>query len=344
MKLPTSKKGIKTNIHEYNTLIYGAPKIGKSTFCAQIPDLLFLACEPGLNAQNVYQATIKTWKELWEAYYQLEGGNHNFKAVAIDTVDIAYELCVKDACSKLRIEHESDLDFGKAYKIINKEYHRLITAFGNLPYGLFMISHATEKKLDRKKGGHTVIVPSLPTKAAGITCDFADFILFFDSRNGITDNPEKGDEFQRVIHTRATRFYTAGSRLCGLPSEIPLDYKSFEVACDKAIHAEAEKNKPMPPTQEETRGIIEGIRQLSNPNGDLEGDALTIAMDKTISAMTKENVKSVHTIASQKVARRVLELINEAMPTTEEPREDDKAQQATIDKELEADAKSKGLQ
>ena len=326
MKLPTTKTGIKQHLHEYNTLIYGSPKIGKSSFCAQIDGMLFLATEPGLNSQNVFQVEITSWREMWEAYDELKKGRHNYKAIAIDTVDIAYRLCCLDACKKLRINHKSDLDFGKAYDVINDEYLRFITALGSLPYGLFLISHSAEKKLDRKKGGHTVIIPSLPGKAANITCDFSDFILFFDNKNGAVDNPDEGDEYERVIRTAKTRFYVAGSRLKGMPETIPLEFsefeKAFNIAMDKVKKEEllqpGNTQQPqagnnvtqMTPTKEQIDSIQRGIKQLVDPGGRLSGEALAGATNNKLSLLTKGNVRKIDSISNRKIAHRILELID----------------------------------
>ncbi|OGV48639.1 MAG: hypothetical protein A2017_02880 [Lentisphaerae bacterium GWF2_44_16] len=50
MQLPKEKTMPKTALSDYTTLIYGMSKAGKTSLCAEIPDALFLSCEPGTNA------------------------------------------------------------------------------------------------------------------------------------------------------------------------------------------------------------------------------------------------------------------------------------------------------
>jgi len=45
--LPTAKTQPKPNLADLTVLVYGQTKIGKSTFCSQSDDALFLAPSPG---------------------------------------------------------------------------------------------------------------------------------------------------------------------------------------------------------------------------------------------------------------------------------------------------------
>ena len=47
--LPTVKSKPKTEWENFTTLIYGAPKTGKSTLASQFDHPIFLATEAGLN-------------------------------------------------------------------------------------------------------------------------------------------------------------------------------------------------------------------------------------------------------------------------------------------------------
>ena len=70
MPLPTTKTPPKTNMADLTILVYGATKIGKSTWCSHADHALFLSTEPGLNSLEVYQVAIRSWEELLEACAQ----------------------------------------------------------------------------------------------------------------------------------------------------------------------------------------------------------------------------------------------------------------------------------
>ena len=157
--LPTAKTQPKPNLADLTVLVYGQTKIGKSTFCSNSEGALFLATEPGLNALDVYQAPLQSWDDLLNACAEITEGKHPFKTVIIDTIDNAYKFCTDYIVKKYKIEHESDLGYGKGYALVNNEFQRVLTKLAFLPYGLFLISHAKEIEVDTRTGKYTRVVP-----------------------------------------------------------------------------------------------------------------------------------------------------------------------------------------
>ena len=157
--LPTAKTQPKPDLADLTVLVYGQTKIGKSTFCSQSEGALFLATEPGLNALDVYQVPIQSWDDLLNACAELEKGGHPFKTVIIDTIDNAYKFCTDYILKKLKVEHESDLGYGKGYAIVNNEFQRVLTKLAFRPYGLFLVSHSKEIEVETRTGKYTRTVP-----------------------------------------------------------------------------------------------------------------------------------------------------------------------------------------
>jgi len=337
MKLPTTKTGIKRHLYEYSALIYGNPKIGKSTFCSEIDNALFLATEPGLNAINAFEIEITRWNDMRDAYRLIKQGQHQFKAVIIDTIDIAYSLCAEETLEKLGIIHESDAQFGKAYKMINKEFEKFLNALGSLPYGLFLISHSKTKELDRKKGRHTKIVPTLPESAQKIVDGFVDSILYFEGRMVRSNDPNTDNREERVIRTSTTRFYDAGSRLHGLPESIPLDYREFEKAFKVAIAEEIKKEEqsqannvaqPTPtnvqqpsrsnnvsqisPMEAQLHTIRMALISLVDPGRKLEKEELRVRCLARLSFLTDMKIKNIEDIPTRTYAQEIIKSIAKA--------------------------------
>ena len=98
--LPTKKTPPKLNPADLTVLLYGKPKLGKSTMCSQAEDAIFLATEPGLNHLDVYQAPITSWQQLLDAAAEIAKGDHPFRTLVLDTVDNAYRFCHEHVCSK----------------------------------------------------------------------------------------------------------------------------------------------------------------------------------------------------------------------------------------------------
>lgn len=216
--LPTAKTPPKTGLSDLTVLVYGQTKIGKTTLCSQAEGALFLATEPGLNALDVFQAPILSWDDLLIACAEIVEGKHPFKTVIIDTIDNAYKFCTDYILKKFKIEHESDLGYGKGYAIVNNEFQRVLTKLAFLPYGLFLISHAKEVEMDSRTGKYVRVVPTLPDKARKIVLGMADMVLFCDLEP--TTGEDGSQILRRVIRTKPSLYHEAGDRTgrCPRPS------------------------------------------------------------------------------------------------------------------------------
>ena len=83
-------------------LIYGQPKIGKTTLASQFPRNLLLAFEPGYNGlDNIMVQPITKWSEFKQVLRQLAQKEiqEKFDTITIDTADIAWDYCEKFICS-----------------------------------------------------------------------------------------------------------------------------------------------------------------------------------------------------------------------------------------------------
>jgi hypothetical protein len=223
--LPTTKREPRKNLSDYNLLIYGHPKIGKSTFCSQMDTPLFLATEPGLQALSVYEKTINSWSLFLEVCKYISEGKHQFKTIVIDTVDILYKLCVEYMLGKLEIQHEGDLPFGKGYALIKEEFMRVIRKLSLLPYGLVMTSHVDLVEVKTRTEIYNKAQPTIPKSARDIIVGMVDIILYADALPDGT----------RIVHTHPSEKWVAGDRTENafgrvLPEVIPLNFEEFQLA------------------------------------------------------------------------------------------------------------------
>lgn len=227
--IPTAKTPPKSDFRDLTTLIYGHPKIGKSTFASNFEDALFLATEQGLNHLNVYQMPITSWQQFLDACNEIARGEHLFKTIVIDTIDNLYKLATEHMTTKKGVEHISDVaGFGKGYALLNNEFHRVLTKLSSLPYGLVMISHARTVEVDERTGKYTKTVPTLPEGARRTVIAMADMILFCDQMVVKGGDGQLVEE--RVIRTKPGKFWEAGDRTGRLPETLLLSYPVFEVA------------------------------------------------------------------------------------------------------------------
>jgi len=228
MPLPQSKTPPSDKLTDKTTLIYGPTKIGKSTFCSQAPQALFLATEPGLKSLNTYEVSIGSWDEMLVACKEIASGGHQFSPIVIDTADNAFKFCADHVCGKQGVTHQADLPYGKGHALVNNEFQRVLNKLAALPYGLILVSHSMEKEIDSSTGKYNRTVPTMPEGARKIILGMADMVLFCDIE--MVDAPDGSKMPRRVIRTKPNKYYEAGDRTGRLPETIDLDFAKFSEA------------------------------------------------------------------------------------------------------------------
>jgi hypothetical protein len=228
--LPKEKTKPKGNFNEYITLIYGAPKIGKSTLANEFNQPLFIATEPGLNSLEVYSVDVPDWETFLNACAEIAKGDHNYRTIIIDTVDNLFKFCSFYVCKRNNIQHESDLDWGKGWHLVKEEFFRVISKLSHLKYGLVFISHGEPIEIKTRTGTITKWVPTMNKQAKEIILPLCDFIFFITAEL----TPEG---YKRVIKTKPSENWEAGDRTGKLPPELGMSYPAIKEAFDRAITA-----------------------------------------------------------------------------------------------------------
>ena len=226
--LPKEKTVPSRDLTAKTILLYGIPKIGKSVTASKFPGAIFLECEPGLNELEVFKIPTYSWDAFKDACKLLAEGDHEFKTIVVDTVDNAFRYCTDAVNAQNSIQYEGDLPHGKGWGLVKNEWHRVLTKLASLPYGLVLISHAQDKRIETRTGEYIKTQPSLPDRARAVVLGLVDMILYCDTE---TSKGEDGSHtVRRVIRTKPHPTYEAGDRTNRLPDVLPLSFKAFEAA------------------------------------------------------------------------------------------------------------------
>jgi len=238
LKLPTEKSQPKPNLEDYTVLLYGSPKIGKTTFCSQMNNPLFLATEAGTNALSVFEVPISSWEDFIEVVKLVITGLKNEKAggekfpyrtLVIDTIDNLIKFCTEYVLKQNEITHEGDLPFGKGYTLVKEELRKAIVRLSLLPIGLVVISHEKIEEIKTRTSVINKAVPTMPKSHREIILGMADIILYAHSIQRHTD---KGIEEVRVLRTKGTENWEAGDRTGKLPATLEFNYPVFKKSWD----------------------------------------------------------------------------------------------------------------
>jgi len=222
--LPTAKTIPSKKIEGYHWLIYGQQKIGKSTFCSQFENPLFLPTEAGLKSLSIFKMPtnrdlITNWPEFImicrEIKKSIDSNTFKFNTIVIDTVDNLYQLCLEYVCKKHEMKHPSDQDFGKGWWLVMQEFKSVINKVLSWGPGVIFTSHEELKEKKTKKECINKISPSLSGAAGKYILATVDIIAYI----GFSESDE------RIIKTRGTDYLDAGDRTGYLDPEMPVDYK-----------------------------------------------------------------------------------------------------------------------
>lgn len=221
-------------------LIYGAPKVGKTSFSVRMPKNLLLGFEHGFNALGGIKAVdIDKWTTFKQVIRQLRQpeAKEMYSTITIDTATIAYTMCEDFICTQQNINRIGDLPYGAGYGLVEKEFQDCLRQITQMGYGIVLIAHSVPRVEKTPEGSEIEIVsPDLPKRGYKVINQLVDIIGYIDI---IWD--KEGNE-KRVLYTRKTSQIMAGSRFKYLKSIIPFGYKELTDAIAEAVEKEANEN------------------------------------------------------------------------------------------------------
>lgn len=227
---------VSRDLSGYITFVYGAPKTGKTTLATQMEGCLLLAFEPGYHAlPGVIAQDVTTWGEMKQVYRELRKPEvqSTFKAVIIDTIDIAADRCKKYICQQNDIEDLGDLGYGKGWTKFKEEFNEVFRGLTQLGYAVFFIGHHKEATItDPATGAERIIIrPSLSNSTREVIAGMADIYGYARQRG-------EGQMSQLVLRNTDGSI-ECGSRFKYIDNEITLGYQNLVDTIQKAIDKEA---------------------------------------------------------------------------------------------------------
>ena len=217
----------------YLTYIYGEPKVGKTTLARDMGALI-LACENGTRAMTgAFTMQMRSWSDIRNIMRLCKDPKmkERYKAIAVDTVDIAGALCDKYVCSQLGISTLGEGGWTKnGWAIFKKEFEEVFRTISMEGYAVLFISHAKDKEFKNPDGtSYNKIVPTASSSINEIVKGMCDIIAYGYQEMG-TNN--------RLMVLRSDGSIEAGSRFTYIDSVIPFGYQHLIDAINRAIDEE----------------------------------------------------------------------------------------------------------
>lgn len=220
-------------------VIYGGHGIGKSTLASQFPKPIFISTEDGLDSLDVTSFPKATHiKDVVESVKTLIREDHDFKTVAVDSVDWLVEPLI---VGNVEATHEAkDLAYGKGQMLVAEEFREILQGLDVLRHrrgmNVVLIAHATVVKFeDPRTEPYDRYQPKLPNRCNALLQEWADVIAFAafkviirKSDTGFNNQKTRGvTTGERLLHFVENPAYAAKNRY-GCPDEIEMTIENLE--------------------------------------------------------------------------------------------------------------------
>lgn len=280
-------------------IVTGGPGVGKTTFAAGAPDVVFLlAANEGAGDLDIARIPIATWGALRTAVRQLAAEAHPYRTVVLDTVDAFERLCWEHLTNKAGVDSiEKVGGFGKGYVAAVEEQQGLIVDLDKLRangIAVIVLAHTAIKRYDDPEGSpydrHAL---ALHKEAVKLWTGWADAVLFAQLDVRLVEGTAKDEKAKgkardvkpaRLLWTEERAAYTAKNRQ-GLPESIPLDWGKFAAAIQwDRRHPKRAPVAPPPAGEPPSLGALQSMLADAMKRGWNRADALDLCAPATTSA------------------------------------------------------------
>ena len=188
INLPTAKIGALRKSPK-NFVLYGQPKIGKTTALSQLENCLIIDLENGTDMVEALKIKAKNLVELAKIGKQISEAGKPYKYIAIDTVTQLEVWCEYEAKklyqnTPMGKNFDSDnkglsvlsLPNGAGYLYLRQAYKKWMDRLNTLAEHVILVGHLKEAKIDKKGKEVAVKDLDLTGKIKNITCANADAV------------------------------------------------------------------------------------------------------------------------------------------------------------------------
>jgi hypothetical protein len=182
-KIKASRKSPK------NMIIYGAPKIGKTSILTELEGCLIIDLENGSDMIDALKVKANSLAELNEVGKAIMKAGKPYKYIAIDTISKLEEWC-EDEGKKIYMKTPMGVNFetknpgmsilalpnGAGYLYLRMAYKKWIDKLSILADHIILVGHLKDKMLEKKGKEVAVKDIDLTGKIKQITCANADAV------------------------------------------------------------------------------------------------------------------------------------------------------------------------
>ena len=234
-------------------VVYGPEGIGKSSFLAKFPGIIFDDTEGSTLHMDVARTPkSSSWTMLLEHVRYFVKNPHKLNTFGLDTADWAEKLCAIELCAKANKDGIEGFGYGKGYTYLAEEFGKLLNLLEELVeagVNVVIAAHAFTRKFDQpdEMGSYDRWELKLTKYVGPLVREWADMVLFANYETYVVKTDDKKNKAQggkRIMHTAHHPCWDAKNRH-DLGIKLPFDFK--EIA--HCIPIKGESASPKPPVK-----------------------------------------------------------------------------------------------
>ena len=216
-------------------LLYGEPGVGKSVFASKAPRPFFITTDGNyewledFGAKPEDHIQVSSWDEAKKAFKE---NYDKYDTIVVDLIEDLFKWCEQEFCIRSKIDHVSDIGYGKGYDITRNEFFLEISKLLGKPKNVILISHGiTFTVKDRRGVDHTKYAPSsrLPDKVLDMIEGRLRYCLrCYLKAEEVGDGELVKKRYLSLVPKENEFGIIRGVDDTKVPHDIPLDWKEFE--------------------------------------------------------------------------------------------------------------------
>lgn len=209
LKLATKAFIPSGSLSDYNILLYGEPKIGKTLLSSQFEGVYHFLLEPN-DSYPLVKSDIETWADFVELTELFLGGGHAFKMAVCDGLKTGYDLAMESACLKYGFDHPGGRDdYGAAWDKVKKTFIPPLRKLMSSKFGSLFICHEIIRTIKSPSGREfEKVMPDLSGQAASFIVGNTYNIFYYHFDDGKRWLQIEGDEYIQAGHRMLGHFRT----------------------------------------------------------------------------------------------------------------------------------------
>lgn len=237
-------------------LLYGDPGTGKSVFASKAPKPFFITTDGNyewledFGAKPEDHIQVSSWEAAKKAFEKSYDG---YETIVVDLLEDMFKWCEFEFCLRSKIDHVSDIGYGKGYDISRNEFFLEICKLLAKDKHIILITHGiTFVTKDRRGVEHTKYAPSsrIPDKVLDMIEGRVRYCLrCYAKAEEQNDGTVLKKRYLSLVPKENEFGIARGIDEAITPHDIPLDFAEFAAAIKLDVNAPCENTSAAIPMQ-----------------------------------------------------------------------------------------------